>query len=332
MIKDLERLPAQPATASPLIVGDILFIVTANGVDEGHINIPRPKRRASRARQEDRQGAVEEQPARQEHHARPVVEPVLRRDRRRKQVIFPGGDGWLYGFDPDTGKLLWKFDCNPKDSMYELGGTGTRNDFIATPVVYDNKVYIGVGQDPEHTTGIANFFCFAPTKKGDISKFLETREKDKDGKEKIGEKPNPNSCEVWRYGVHQSLHRRVAANLALAHERRAVDRAERHRVAADVDVVLGVAGLDVELPRRLRHLLQHEVGVEEDRVVLDPLPGLAEQLERAVVHELDADLGHQPAPALVEGRHRLGGEHLVARHPVAEHRTSWVALRLDRCA
>ena len=62
---------------------------------------------------------------------------------------------------------------------------------------------------------------------------------------------------------------------------------------------VGVAGLEVELARRLGHLLQHEVGVEEDRVVLDPLPGLAEQLERAVVHELDADLGHQPAPAPV---------------------------------
>ena len=115
-------------------------------------------------------------------------------------LVFPGGDGWMYRFVPETGELLWKFDCNPKDTVYELGGTGNRNDFIATPVIYDGRVYIGVGQDPEHTTGIANFFCFSPTKKGDISKFLETREKDKDGKEKIGEKPNPNSCEVWRYG------------------------------------------------------------------------------------------------------------------------------------
>ena len=57
---------------------------------------------------------------------------------------------------------------------------------------------------------------------------------------------------------------RVAAYVALADERRAVDRAERHRVAADVDGVGRVAGLDVELARRLRDLLEHEVGVEED--------------------------------------------------------------------
>ncbi len=99
-----------------------------------------------------------------------------------EQVIFPGGDGWLYGFEPETGELIWKFDCNPKDAVYELGGTGTRSDFIGTPVVYDNKVYIGVGQDPEHTTGVGHFWCIDPTKKGDISDDLDTGMKDKDGK------------------------------------------------------------------------------------------------------------------------------------------------------
>ena len=72
----------------------------------------------------------------------------------------PGGDGWIYSFDPD-GKLLWKFDCNPKDAEYELGGKGTRSDFIATPVIYKDRVYIGVGQDPEHNR--ASAICGAST-------------------------------------------------------------------------------------------------------------------------------------------------------------------------
>ena len=122
--------------------------------------------------------------------------------------------------------------------------------------------------------------------------------------------------------VAEVLHRAVAAYVAVADERRPVDGAEGHRVAADVHGVGGVAGLEVELPRRLGHLLEHEVGVEEDRVVLDPLAGLAEQVERPVVHELDADLGHQPAPALVERGHRVLGEDLVARHAVDEHGSS----------
>ena len=57
-----------------------------------------------------------------------------------------------------------------------------------------------------------------------------------------------------------------------------------------------VARRDVELLRRLRDLREHELRVEEDGVVLDPLAGLAEQLQRTLGHELDADLGHEPPP------------------------------------
>jgi hypothetical protein len=89
-----------------------------------------------------------------------------------------------------------------------------------------------------------------------------------------------------------------------------------------VDRVRGVARLEVELTRRFGHLLEHPVGVEERRLVLDALTGLAEQVERPVVHELDADLRHQPTPALVERGHRFFGQDLVARHLVAEHRSS----------
>src|SRR5439155_4293841 len=74
------------------------------------------------------------------------------------QVVFPGGNGWIYSFTPE-GKLIWKFDCNPKDAKYELGAKGTRNDFLATPVIYKNRVYIGVGQDPEHLPGVGHLWC-----------------------------------------------------------------------------------------------------------------------------------------------------------------------------
>ena len=30
------------------------------------------------------------------------------------QAVFPGGDGWLYGFNARTGEKLWKFDLNPE--------------------------------------------------------------------------------------------------------------------------------------------------------------------------------------------------------------------------
>ena len=90
-------------------------------------------------------------------------------------------------------------------------------------------------------------------------------------------------------------------------------------VAADVDVVRVVARLHVELARHLRDLLEDELRVEEDRVVLDALARLAEQVERLGLHELNPDLGEEPLPALVEGRHRIRREDVVARHLVDEH-------------
>jgi hypothetical protein len=43
MIGKLGVFPHERAACSPLVVGDLVFVVTANGVDPGHINIPRPE-------------------------------------------------------------------------------------------------------------------------------------------------------------------------------------------------------------------------------------------------------------------------------------------------
>jgi outer membrane protein assembly factor BamB len=199
MIGELNVFPHNMSACSPLIVGDIIYVVTANGVDETHINIPSPDAPSFIAL-DKKSGKLlwkSNAPGKNIMHGQ-WSNPVYAEVNGVRQVIFPGGDGWLYSFSPEKGDLIWKFDCNPKDAKYELGGTGTKSDFIGTPVVYDNKVYIGVGQDPEHTSGIAAFFCIAPTKTGDISKTTITG-RDKEDKP-VGEKPNPNSCEVWRYG------------------------------------------------------------------------------------------------------------------------------------
>src|SRR5207253_10356125 len=105
-------------------------------------------------------------------------------------------DLWIRAVDPANGKLLWKFDCNPKDAEYELAGRGTRSDFIATPVIYKNRVYIGVGQDPEHNPGVGHLWCIDMTKKGDVSPELVTDNAVFPPKTK----KNPESAAVWHYG------------------------------------------------------------------------------------------------------------------------------------
>jgi outer membrane protein assembly factor BamB len=125
------------------------------------------------------------------------------------QVIFPGGDGWLRAFDPPTGTLLWKFDCNPKDATYNIGGFGRKCHFIAAPAISNHRLYIGTGQDPEHFEGPADLWCIDLKKAVENGKtcpdrdvspdLITTRIKPLGGEEKILTKANSGSAAVWNY-------------------------------------------------------------------------------------------------------------------------------------
>jgi outer membrane protein assembly factor BamB len=116
----------------------------------------------------------------------------------RAQVIAAQGDGWVRSFDALTGKLLWKFDGNPKKATpYKIGGGGERSFFIATPVLYDNKVYIGMGQDPDNGTGPGHLWCI------DITRTPRNKDLDLSP---VGDNFNPRAAVnkdsglVWHYG------------------------------------------------------------------------------------------------------------------------------------
>ena len=81
------------------------------------------------------------------------------------QVVHAQGDGWVRGYEALTGKKLWEFDTNPKDSVWPK----TRNEVIATPVIFENVVYIANGQDPEHGEGVGHAYAIDATKRGDIT-------------------------------------------------------------------------------------------------------------------------------------------------------------------
>jgi outer membrane protein assembly factor BamB len=170
MIKELDVFPHNLAVSSPLIVDGVLYATTGNGVDEGHINIPSPDA-PSFVALDARTGALLWEsaiPGTGIFHGT-WSNPTYAVIKGRAQVLFPGGDGWLYSLEPKAGKLLWKFNGNPAGSKYVLGGRGTANEIIATPVVWEDKVYFGMGQDPEHGEGVGNFWAIDPTLDGDIT-------------------------------------------------------------------------------------------------------------------------------------------------------------------
>ena len=169
MMDEMGVFPHNLATSSPLLVGDLLFVNTSNGTDESHINIPVPRAPSFLAINRLNGKLVWESaaPGNMVLHGQ-WSSPSFGNINGREQVIFAGGDGWLYSFDPPSGRLLWKFDCNPKGSEWK-NGRGDRNNLIGTPVVYGNNVYIAVGQDPEHGEGIGHLWAVDGTKSGDIT-------------------------------------------------------------------------------------------------------------------------------------------------------------------
>jgi outer membrane protein assembly factor BamB len=223
MIGELGVFPHNLAVCSPLLVGNDLWVVTANGVHQDHISVPAP-RAPSFIRVDKNKGKVTWQDntptaslvragkggggkLEKEFFKSLVNRGMLIQHGQwsnpayavvdgQPQVVFPGGDGWIYSFDPKAGKLLWKFDCNPKSAKYELAGRGQRSDFIATPVIYKNRVYIGTGQDPEHESGVGHLWCIDMTKRGDVSPELVTDASMFPPKTK----KNPDSAMVWHYG------------------------------------------------------------------------------------------------------------------------------------
>ncbi len=170
MIEEMAVFPHNLATSSPVIHEDLVFFVTGNGVDEGHLNLPSVVSPSFVAFNKNTGELAWEYAAEDRVLHGQWSSPAVGIVNGKAQAIFPGGDGWLYTFDATSGELVWKFNCNPKDSNWELGGYGTKNNLIATPVFLDNKVYIGVGQDPEHGTGIGHLYCIDATGSGDVTK------------------------------------------------------------------------------------------------------------------------------------------------------------------
>ncbi|MEX2186865.1 MAG: PQQ-binding-like beta-propeller repeat protein [Pirellulales bacterium] len=232
MMKDLGSSQHNAASCSGTIVGDLLFISTSNGVDAQHNNVPAPnapsliclEKSTGKVVWTDNSPGVNILHGQWSSPAAAVLGGV-------PQVIYPCGDGWLRSFHAartkdGQGELLWQFDCNPKDSLYEIRGLGTRNHIIGTPVIYKGLVYIAVGEDPEHGDGVGHLWCIDPTKRGDVSPDLAFT-RDELSKPASERKPllverlddsrrmqtideskgevavaNPNSAAVWHYASY----------------------------------------------------------------------------------------------------------------------------------
>lgn len=157
--------PQQMTSSSALPVGDRLYVTTSNGVDWTGSHKPAPQAPAlivldkitGKLLGEERSGISE----------RTLYcnwsSPAFGTVGGTPTLVFGGGDGFLYGFDPEPVdgvlKELWRIDCNPPEYRAKDGKSIRYKDskgpseIIATPVIHGDRVYVAIGQDPEYPEG-----------------------------------------------------------------------------------------------------------------------------------------------------------------------------------
>ncbi len=188
MRTELGVYPHNVTSSSTLVVGDIIFAATSNGVTYDHRGIPAPKAPALIAldrKHAEEPGATPETIlvgeegsglSKQILHCN-WTSPCYGEVDGKGVVIFGGPDGRVYGFDPNPVKdedgfgvlpMLWKYDVNLPGYRFENGDKNKPikyataegpSEIISTPVFHDGLVYVAIGQDPEHGEGVGNFAC-----------------------------------------------------------------------------------------------------------------------------------------------------------------------------
>jgi outer membrane protein assembly factor BamB len=185
MMDQLGVFPHNASNSSPLIVGDLVYVCTSNGQDWTHVNIPSPlspsyialNKNTGEFAGEDNAGIGPKI-----YHGQ-WSSPSSGKVAGKHQVYAGGGDGVLYAFDPEPKKAedsaflrkVWWFDCNPPEYKAKDGkpikypAAEGPSEVNSTPVFYKNRVYVPIGQDPEHGEGIGRLVCVDATKSGDIT-------------------------------------------------------------------------------------------------------------------------------------------------------------------
>ncbi|MBS0203314.1 MAG: PQQ-binding-like beta-propeller repeat protein [Planctomycetes bacterium] len=216
LVKEFQVEPFEASASTVLCVGNYCYVITSNGVGADHQVVVNPqaptfvclnKHTGQVVWTDNSPGA--------NILAGCWSSPCAFEINGETQVVMAGGDGWLYSFSPDGdghghARLLWKFDANPKKSRYLIGNRqADRSSILATPVFYDGRIYVGVGESPEHGEGPGRLWCLDPTRRGDVSPELAVDANDQPLPARrvqavdptSGEKalPNPNSAAVWCY-------------------------------------------------------------------------------------------------------------------------------------
>ena len=201
------------AHSSILVHGQFLYVNTSNGVDDSHKKINAPDAPSLIVLDKDTGRLV----ATDAEHIGPRIfhstwsSPALGQVNGRAQILFCGGDGVVYAFEPvpnpspalrapsprPTGrgqgegnaglertdqvaklKKVWQFDCDPtapKENVhrYNSNRKESPSNIKSMPVFHNNRVYVTVGGDLWWGKNQAWLKCIDATQTGDITRTGE---------------------------------------------------------------------------------------------------------------------------------------------------------------
>lgn len=180
MREELGTFPHNVSSCSPLVVNGVVYTATSNGMDWSHTNIPAPLAPALVAVDAETGKLVGEEMSgvtERVLHAS-WSSPTLAKVNDKEVLLWGGGDGFAYGFDPkpvrneeedlDVFKELWKVDANPPEYRKKDGEPVKYatyrgpSEVIGTFVYEDGLAYVVIGQDPEHGDGVGMLTCLDP--------------------------------------------------------------------------------------------------------------------------------------------------------------------------
>jgi outer membrane protein assembly factor BamB len=167
MLKELAVVPHNKVSSSPASYGDLLFANTSNGTDESGEKVPSPNAPTIIA--------LDKKTGKLVWKANSIIgriydgqwsSPTVGTIAGVAQVVIGEGDGWVRSYEALGGAKLWEFNTNPEGAVWPR----TAGIVVATPVIWENKVYIANGQDPESGLGPGNLCAIDATKRGDITR------------------------------------------------------------------------------------------------------------------------------------------------------------------
>jgi outer membrane protein assembly factor BamB len=182
LIPEVDVVPHDVCASTLLLHGDLLYACTSNGVDGPHKVMARPHAPSLIAldRKTGRLVAREREDIGARTFHGTWSSPSMGQVGGRTLIFFGGGDGILYAFESpearDEGseartlKKAWSHDCNPPDyrtrdgkpipyARWNKNSPDGPSEILATPVFHEGRVYVTIGQSPQHGPGQGLLSC-----------------------------------------------------------------------------------------------------------------------------------------------------------------------------